>query len=149
MITQAELKQIANYDPETGAFTWKQRRCNAPIGSVMGCIKPDGYRYIKLMGKNYKASRLAFLYMTGDMPPLVDHRDRVRDNDKWDNLREATVSENNINRTRDTERQAGVTWCKSRSKWLATIKRNGKMKNLGRFEEYDDAVAARLKAEDE
>lgn len=131
MITQAELKAITKYNPETGVFTRTVKASNQPVGSEMGNLNADGYHHMRVNGKTYKRSRLAWLYMTGEMPAeLIDHKDRVRNNDIWDNLRAASSSENAVNTTpRDPKRKVGVK------------------KHLGYFDEYDDAVDARKAAE--
>lgn len=68
-------------------------------GEIAGSINRDGYVLIRVYRKLYLAHRLAWLYMTGKEPKnLVDHIDRNPGNNKWDNLREATYSQNEMNR---------------------------------------------------
>jgi hypothetical protein len=100
MITQEQLKQILSYDPETGDWMWLAGRRE---GFVAGSTTIEGYRYINIGGKKYRASRLAYLYMTGKWPEHeVDHKNRIRNDERWVNLREATHQQNCINRKSKT-----------------------------------------------
>lgn len=94
MITQTRLKELFRYRPETGLFYRLTSRGGFKVGTVAGSSHKDGYKHIYIDGKHYLCHRLAFLYMTGEMPEFVDHKDRDRSNNKWDNLREATQRTN-------------------------------------------------------
>ena len=105
MITQPQLKELLLYNPETGVFIWRESRGRVRKGSLAGRIKihgrisTRGYREIGVNDKLYRAARLAFLYMTGEFPRKeVDHKNRVRDDDAWDNLRDVSHLENVRNR---------------------------------------------------
>ena len=100
-ITQAELKRLLTYDPETGIFKWNVYRSdNARAGDIAGAMEKTGYVDISVNAKRYKAHRLAFLYMTGSWPKnQIDHKNKVRNDNKWLNLREASASENAQNRS--------------------------------------------------
>jgi len=103
------------YNPISGIFTRKYKiGCKGVIGERVGCIdKVSGYRVIRLDNILYKANRLAYLYMTGILPDLVDHVDTDRSSDKWDNLREATKSQNAMNskkRLDNTTGIKGISW---------------------------------------
>lgn len=107
-LTQEHLKQHYNYNPLTGEF----RRLiansnNSCVGELAGYMD-NGYCKISLDGKQYKAHRLAFLYMTGRFPKYIDHIDRNRSNNRWDNLREATHSENMRNASIRVDNKTGV-----------------------------------------
>lgn len=98
-LTQARLKSLLKYDPFTGNFWWKvNRRGTAKKNSVAGAVSTAGYRQIKINGPLYLSSRLAFLYMTGKWPKgYVDHINRNRADNRWENLRECTNAENQYN----------------------------------------------------
>ena len=154
MITQYELKQLIEYNPVTGIFKWKvYRNSNAIAGSVSGNIHDNGYRYIKVYKKLYRASRLAWLYMTGSFPSNhIDHRNGIRDDDRWENLREATRSQNHQNiilKSNNTSGYMGVNWSKKHKKWAARIGIDGKRIFLGRFDTPEEAYEAYLKAKKE
>ncbi len=99
MITAIELRERLQYDPNTGRRVWLKTPRKGFEGKPAGSIDAKGYWVIKIDGKSYKASRLAYLYMTGDWPEdEMDHIDRTPWNDWWTNLRPATRVENLLNR---------------------------------------------------
>lgn len=112
-----------------------------------------GYIIISLDGIPYKAHRLAWLYVHGEMPAaIVDHINRDKTDNRIANLRLATRSENarNINRRRDnTSGITGVTFLPKTSRWAAKLTVNSWNHFLGSFATKEEAIAARLKAEKE
>lgn len=153
-LAQDRLKSLLHYDAETGVFTRKCDAGPAKAGSVAGCLhKATGYHLIKVDGRAYTASRLAWLYMTGDWPPsLIDHKDLDRANNAWSNLRAASHAENNCNRRAAQGKDyplKGVYRRKDtpRSKpWTAKIRLGGKLRNLGDFSNPEEAHAAYQRA---
>lgn len=150
MITQDQLKEVLHYCPETGVFTWliskPSRRKGSEAGSVQTAhSKP--YRQVGLNNRAYLAHRLAFLYMTGEFPEdQVDHIDGNGLNNIWTNLRPVTCGENHKNRrkyARNTSGTAGVHWSTAKRRWQAAIRVNGRLNDLGRFHNKEDAIAAR------
>jgi hypothetical protein len=152
------VRDILDYDPDSGNFIWRAR-CDVPqVWNAMFAHKPAGFRrddgrlMITINYKHYIAARLAWLMMTGNWPkPEVDHRDTDRSNDRWENLRQATGSQNQHNKPRqknNTSGIKGVSWSEARKKWLAQICVRGKNRNLGRFETIEGAQAAYLRASD-
>ena len=131
-ITQEVLKEHLNYCPITGIFTWrKSEAVFVKEGDIAGCKDNKGYIIITLYNKNYKAHRLAFLYMDGFMPELdydIDHADRNPSNNVWDNLRLATKTENrrNMASTRGNTGIKGVHKLKGSEKYRANIRFNSK-----------------------
>jgi len=151
MITQSELKEVLEYNPETGLFIWKKTvNSRAVIGSIAGHKDYNIYIQISIYGKKYRAHRLAFLYMTGEWPKeLVDHINQIKDDNRWTNLRQATVSQNNINSKKPKNNKSGyrgVHWDKTRNKWVAMIKYKCKKMNLGAYTDIEHAAAAYKKA---
>lgn len=136
MLTQARLKELLHYDPDTGVFTWKAasgRR--ALVGSVAGSVRRLGYIIIGIDGKRHLAHRLAFLYVDGAFPPaLVDHIDHCPSNNRLANLRLATTAENARNmriKINNSSGYKGVSWHSSDRKWQAYATLNGKQYHLG------------------
>lgn len=136
------------YCPETGEFTWKVsgRGQTKRAGSKAGRVKPNGYVTVKVGGVEYYAHRLAFLIQTGSFPRgQVDHINGIRSDNRWDNLRSASVSENRRNTVgfpsrRKHSRFKGVT--KDKKSWIAQICVDGVTKRLGVFSSEEDAAEA-------
>ncbi len=149
-------KECLSYSPETGIFTRTQKRNSfggkAFVGASAGTIK-DGYVVIGIARRQYRAHRLAWVLMTGEDVPrgkLLDHINRDRSDNRWENLRLVDRSLNNHNsdpHRNNTSGVKGVSWAKSRRKWDARIKLRGKVVLLGQFARFEDAVAARVAAE--
>lgn len=100
-LTQTYLQHLLHYDPLTGVWTWMHPalRSKMRVGDIAGSIDSNGRRKIRIHSGYYYSSRLAWLYMTGEWPKdQIDHRNRIRDDDRWENLREATQSQNSYNR---------------------------------------------------
>lgn len=151
MITQERLKELLDYDPGTGVFTWRiDRTGTAKAGSVAGSLDADGYPQIKVDNRLYKAHRLAWLYIYGELPPhQIDHINRVRTDNRICNLRTATNAENLQNqrkRRNNTSGVIGVSWRKGLSKWQARIMFNGRCIHLGYYKTIEEAAAARAAA---
>lgn len=123
-MTQNELKSLLIYEPDTGMFYDKQGK---RIGSYYESA--GGYGLIGLKSKVYSTSSLAWLYMTGNWPKYqIDHIDTNRANDKWDNLREATISQNACNRKRRIDCSSGIKglyFNKRYSRWEVSVTLNG------------------------
>lgn len=147
------LKEMLHYDPETGVFTWIQKKARLiRVGDEAGTVDAKGYRRIRINRQAYAAHRLAFLYMIGEFPPNeVDHIDGIRSNNKWANLRPATKNENAQNRkaTSANGRLLGVTYHKAQQRWRAQIRTNGKQLLLGAFRSAEEAHSAYLAAKHE
>ncbi len=132
MITFSRLKEALHYDPLTGHFTWLERpNRRIRIGSLAGAIhSKTGVVTIQVDGKEYKAHRLAWLYMTESYwPNLIDHKNLKRGDNRWDNLREANKSLNAANcpaRSGTASGYKGVTRGKKEGEWRAMIKKKGR-----------------------
>ena len=151
MITQNRLRELLQYAPETGEFMWRVSHPRAKVGAIAGATDHYGYVVIRLDGHLYKAHRLAWLYVHGVWPPKnIDHINRVKNDNRMENLRLADQSINMHNvdvRVNSKSGVAGVTWRADRKKWNARIKVGYKNFNLGLFDDVAAAVAARRAAE--
>lgn len=148
MISHNDLKEVLDYDQDTGIFTWKKNFHKPKIGTRAGCKKRDGYRVIHLWGDFLYEAPLAWFFVTGEYPILmVDHKNRIRDDNRWENLRLATESLNQANVEKRTFNKSGYKGVSYQPDmltrhWHATIKFNGKTYSLGRFESKEDAALA-------
>ena len=154
MLTAERIRTELEYNQETGSFTWLRGRQGRQKQREAGCIKtPDGYRRVCIDGTLYLAHRLAWLYMTDSWPAdQIDHRNGIRTDNRWANLREATDAENRQNiskRIDNTSGLIGVSWENRRSKWRAYIVFGGHQKHLGMFADKHDAGIAYIKAKAE
>jgi len=137
LVTVERLKELLNYDPGTGLFTWlatSKRGGHAKAGAVAGCLS-HGYPVIRIDGQLYGAHRLAILYMTGKWPANeVDHRNMDRADNRWANLREVTRSENMRNRRRRPDNATGFKGVQRNGRnFQAVIEINGKRICRGTF----------------
>ena len=145
-LTHSELLRLVNYDKDTGEFTWKAHpRYKSLTGKKIGCIdKSKGYLEIRINNVKYLGHRLAFFYVTGELPnDQVDHIDQVRSNNAWSNLRLVTPSENRHN----SAKFKGYSFDKRSNKYIARIHIDGKSIQLGYFTREEDAALARKEAE--
>jgi hypothetical protein len=153
MISQAELKELLRYDKLSGIFYWRvfcgpRALVNKPAGS----LDKHGYCIIKLRNKQYKAHRLAWLYVNGyiDDELEIDHKNRIRSDNRIDNLRLVDKTLNQQNRSlqeNNTSGIKGVYFNKECNKWSACINVNKKRIYFGLFTNKEDAIIARLAAE--
>lgn len=149
-LTQERLKELLDYNYETGEFVWKINKGRGKDGLKSEYINNRGYVQIGIDRNFYLAHRLAFLYMEGYLPENgVDHIDRNKLNNAWNNLREVSQRCNTRNRSTRSDNKTGVVgirWHKGAKKWNAYI-RDKKHIHLGLFEDIRDAVKARWDAE--
>jgi|SRR5882762_6808214 len=151
-LTKERLKQLLRYEPKTGIFYPMERRRGVRFGVPAGAKSTSlGYILICVDRVHYCAHRLAWLYMTGKWPKnQIDHKDGSRDNNRWENLREATVSQNRCNakiRSDNTSGYKGVHRGGSTgNRWRAAITINGKRYIIGYFDDPGKAFRARTVA---
>ncbi|MGC1680705.1 MAG: HNH endonuclease, partial [Pseudolabrys sp.] len=83
------LRKVLSYDPGTGKFRWRVTSgSRAVAGSIAGTRGSRGHHQIRIDGKLYQASRLAWLYMTGKWPKLeIDYINHKTSDARWTNLR--------------------------------------------------------------
>ena len=143
MITQQQLKSLFYYDKLNGIFI-----CIKPVGklkqgNIVGNKNHDGYVRLKINYKSYQLHRLAWLYVYGEFPKNeIDHINGIRYDNRIENLREATSSENARNKNaspRNTSNFKGVTYHKKSNKWQAQASHNNKAHYLGLFESKEMA----------
>jgi len=152
MITQEDLKQIINYNPETGALLWlKTTGKRIKKGNVAGSRdRTSGYRNLRINGKIYREHRAVWFYMYNEWPKYLDHINHIRDDNRLINLRKVTHQENLKNQKLNKKNTSGITGVVRdiiRGKWRAQIVVYYKRINLGRFDDKFEAICARKSAE--
>ena len=145
------LKSILDYEPETGIFRWKESLNNrVRMGAEAGTLRKDGYRRIKINGKNYFGHRLAWLSVYGKFPTkFIDHINGDKSDNRITNLRDVTRQQNQFNRGKtrnNTSGYKGVSFYKHAKKFAARIKIDGKLKYLGLFDSKEEASDAYKRA---
>ncbi len=138
----SRLKEVLEYSPDSGLFTWLVSTGRVCVGTIAGSIKDSGYIMIRIDGTRYPAHRLAWFYCFEEWPSLMlDHIDRNKANNRLDNLREANMSDNMKNTDMRTNSSGfrGVSLVKKTGKFLAQIKINGINKNLGHYNTPEEA----------
>ena len=150
-INSTRLREILNYDPDTGVFTWIVKpNKSLSAGRQAGCIS-RGYRKIHIDNKNYQAHRLAWLYVYGELPQqMLDHINGNGLDNRISNLREATTKQNAENiygpQSNNTSGYLGVHWIPHKRKWRSRIMNNGKKLSLGYFFTKEEAYEAYIVA---
>jgi hypothetical protein len=155
-ITQSELKAAFDYNPDTGEFVFKPKplvktydnRWNLRYaGKVAGCIS-RGYLVIIHKNAHFQAHRLAWLYVYGYTPDIIDHINHNGLDNRIYNLREVDRKENPKNKSMPEDHKHGVFGiAKKYHRWLAYIKVSRKKVHIGSFEDWFEAVCARKSAE--
>ena len=142
------LNELFEY--RDGHLYWLKPNSNrVKIGQKAGSEDNKGYRRVRVSGKDYLAHRLIFLYHHGWLPEFVDHKDRDPRNNRIENLRPLTHSQNIANgkSTTSSSGYRGVTALKN-GKFLAQVMKNYKNHHLGQFDSAEEAHQAYLRARD-
>lgn len=149
-MTQEELKRLLHYEPATGQFTWRVRLSNrATVGKVAGSKDKLGYVQIGIAGVDYKAHRLAWLYMTGELPSMdIDHINGVTGDNQWSNLRHVThaVNGQNTKSARVNNKSGFLGVVPYGKRFRAQITLDGWPQHLGYFDDPASAHQAYVSA---
>jgi len=169
-ITPDVLRELIDYDSETGVLTWKARSSHLFIGNeqspehsariwnVKYAGKPalkskngNGYFHGAIFGQTLTAHSVAWAINYGSWPEHgIDHINGVKGDNRIANLRDVPDAENAKNQKlnkRNTSGVTGVSYFARTRKWVAMIKGGGKVRNLGYFHTIEEAAAARKDAE--
>jgi|CXWK01.1.fsa_nt_gi hypothetical protein len=138
-LTQQQLKSLLDYNPDTGRFVWTKN--SSKHGRIAGQVS-NGYRIIELYGRTYTAHRLAWLYVHGVLPPILDHANGDPDDNRIANLRPATRSQNAANsrkREDNTSGYKGVS--RAGNGWVAHVKCGSRKHRSRRYDSPQEAHA--------
>jgi hypothetical protein len=137
VISADDLRELLDYDPVTGVFTWRLKLHGKMRGLKAGCPDSRGYIRIKVRQRLLQGHRLAWLHVHGAWPAEeIDHINGDPSDNRIANLRLATHEQNCANtrrRCNNTSGFKGVHWNAQRRKWQAAIRVNGKSRHLGLF----------------
>lgn len=148
MIDHDALKSMLSYCEESGNFVWLVQTGRALPGMIAGTLGKEGYVNIKIEGRLYKAHRLVWLYMMGEWPSFrLDHKDNCQSNNRWENIRPASHSQNMANRKLNKNNSSGfkgVSLCKDSGKYMAYVNKDGRRYYLGEHDTPEMAHEAYL-----
>jgi len=146
------IKQLPNkeylqsiFEYHDGQLFQKNSRGASKKGKKVGWLEKSGYFSTNVDNVRYRLHRLIYQYHLGFCPEFLDHIDCNKTNNKIENLRPATIFENNRNRKVTTKNKSGLKgafWDKQHKKWKSSIKINNKSIHLGHFENSLDAHLA-------
>jgi hypothetical protein len=140
IITKDYLEKLFHY--KDGFLYWKKTKGPAKAGKIAGRISTQGYYQVGINYKVYAKHRLIFLMHHGYLPIEVDHKDGNKQNNRIENLRAATSSQNSFNKPKkstNTSGVKGVNWDKGSSQWIARCEVDKKRYFLGRFDDIKEA----------
>jgi hypothetical protein len=137
MITQERLRALFQYDVN-GDLVRRVSVKGRNAGDVLGTEKPKGYLVGIVDGEMYRVHHLVWFYHHGYFEVELDHINRVRNDNRIENLRPCTHSQNLGNQRPRVHKYKGVTFCKQTQKWMSQIAG----KKIGRFLTIEEAALA-------
>ena len=145
----SELWELFDYKPLTGELLWKRRSGVRTGVDSAGSLDKDGY--LVATGHDYLVHRLIWVWVTGSAPQnefTVDHKDRNRTNNSWNNLRLADENQQRFNKRVRADSTTGVkgVFPTRSGKYCSKIKVRGRVYCLGTFKHVSEASAAYAKA---
>ena len=148
-MNQELLKTLFEY--KDGKLFWKVRQGNCLPGTRAGFDTDTGYRRVGVLGKEYKEHRVIFLLLNGHLPAYVDHINGIRDDNRIENLRECSSSDNGCNRRVNKNTFSGyknVYYLKTNHKWYVRIQYKGVDRVFGYFDDLEFACLVAEEARD-
>lgn len=150
-LTAERLREVLDYDPETGVFTrlvWTSN-CVRVGDAVRGCPDGDGYLRIRVDKASYQSHRLAWLWVHGEWPVYqIDHINGVKHDNRLINLRDVTQSVNtqNLKRARANNASSLLGVAPDYHRWKSQITADGVTFHLGTFDTPEEAHRAYIGA---
>lgn len=165
-LTQSKLHDLFEYVPHTGDLIWNTRpradfrtergwkifntQFSGKIASTTNAFGKNRYKVVRINGVLHLQHRIVWLYVNGRWPSsLIDHKNGDGTDNRIDNLRESTFTENHANRKHQGQNASGLKGAffhKRANRWTSRIGVNGKLLHLGMFDTPEDAHAAYVAA---
>ena len=150
MITQQEALDLFEY--RDGSLYWRVKKSyRVDVGKEAGCKNSHGYHVVRVNNVLYGVHRIIFLMHHGYLPKYIDHADRNPMNNRIENLREASASENAYNKITQSNNRSGfkgVRWHKQIKHWCVEIQVNKVKKYLGIYKDLELADLVAQEARD-
>jgi hypothetical protein len=153
--TAAQLRELVSYDAGTGQLTaltdsiCGKGRIIRAAGGALGRLNDQGYLLVMVLGREYRAHRLAWLYANGSWPEgQIDHINGIRADNRLANLRLAdqTLNSENLRKARSDNKSGFLGVLPNRKRWAAQIGVDGKQIHIGTFDTPELAHQAYLAA---
>jgi hypothetical protein len=139
MITQELVKELFHY--RDGELYWKTANHKTDTHTAVGSISSNGRKIVWVLKKSMLVHRIIFLYHHGYLPEFIDHIDGNPINNKVENLRPATRTENNRNAKIRKDNTTGVKGVyPQQGGFVAHTRINGKLRYLGWFKTVEEAA---------
>lgn len=135
MITKERLHHLFTYD--NGSLVRRVSVKGRNAGTTIGTVNEKGYVVAAVDGKLYRLHHLVWMYHHGYFEDELDHINRDRGDNRIENLRPCTHSQNLGNARAKRGQYKGVSFCKATQRWRAQL--NG---HIGRFDTPEEAALA-------
>lgn len=147
MVSRQRLLDLFRYDDETGNLVRKIGRSGpkARVGDIAGRITEKGYVRVYVDGSPYAAHRLIWIMHYGESAKEIDHINGIKSDNRIENLRSVTRSQNRMNVGAYSSNKSGVrgvSWSKANKKWIAQIQKDGRKIGIGYFSTIEEAKIA-------
>ena len=146
MITYQQARKLLTYNSKTGELRWRNPVGHQTTGSV-GTPDGKGYLQVHIRPRLYRVHRLIWLWKTGEWPAeQIDHKNGIRDDNRWCNLRLANQQQQNWNQKiygrKNKTGIKGVFWHEECKGYAAVIHAKGQKLWLGAYPTPELAAVA-------
>jgi len=140
MLTQQQV--VGLFDYRDGGLYYRTTRGGNVAGSRAGTVQRVGYRQVMVSKRKYYEHRLIYLMHYGVWPEQIDHINGVKDDNRIENLRPCTASENKCNLPgRSATGVKGVYFDKRRARYYAELTLRRRRVRVGGFGSLEEATA--------